>query len=102
MQKTYDELRDIYGAVYVQGKKYFLLESHPTRRDLWMVEGTYKWLVADEESIEMNGRDEVTGEWNFVYFPSYIIIGSDSVIDLLPIPLTKKVIRFYVTDDEEA
>jgi hypothetical protein len=99
--QAHDEERDIYGAVYVQGKKYFLLENRPTRRDLWMVEGTSKWLVADEESVEFNGKNE-KGDWNTFYFASYIVIGSDALIDLLPVPVVKKVIRFYVTDDEEA
>ena len=73
--QAHDEERDIYGVVYVQGKKYFLLEPCPSKvglaenryllsvngeeyfllekksknyhwSDGWMIPGTFKWLVA--------------------------------------------------------
>ena len=43
--QVHDEERDIYGVVYVQGMKYFLLENRPTVRPLWLKDGYY-WLVA--------------------------------------------------------
>jgi hypothetical protein len=104
--KIHDEERDIYGAVYVQGRKYFLLEPKPQfTRDSWMMEGTRKWLVALDDLRSFRNSDiEVgqDGDWVFGYVASLIVIGSNALIDLIPVPVTKKVIRFYVTDDEEA
>lgn len=106
--QTHDEERDIYGAVYVQGQKYFLLNDKPsdlTWEDHWMPEGMMKWLVANTEpdnSIKVAISDTEEYEWIPVYTASNIYFNSSALIDLLPVPLTKKVIRFYVTDDEEA
>ncbi len=104
--KIHDEERDIYGTVYVQGHEYYLLESRPTRRELWMPEGTVRWLAADcgEFSLERNHEVEVGQEKDYVLigYASYVVFDSSALIDLLPVPVTKKVIRFYVTDDEEA
>lgn len=100
--QAHEEERDIYGAIYVHGKKYFLLEPRPDRTREWWMEGMNKWLVA-QDAITFWNRNEETTELEIpVYTASYIVVGSDALIDLLPVPLTKKVIRFFVTDDEEA
>jgi hypothetical protein len=94
--KIHEEERDIYGTVVVQGREYFLLENRPIRnRPAWMPEGTVYWLVANQEEFEFN----VNG---LIYSALYIVFDGSALIELLPVPLTKKVIRFYVTDDEEA
>lgn len=106
--QTHDEERDIYGVVYVQGKKYFLLSNFPsdqTWQDNWMPEGMMKWLVAlDDMKTQKNadGGLGIPGDFTYYYVASTIYFSENAVIDLLPVPLTKKVIRFYVTDDEEA
>ena len=101
--QAHDEERDIYGVVYAQGKKYFLLGKKPIEfnRPMWMSPGTTMWEVADEMSKSIGGKDE-NDDYVYYYIASYIVVGSDALIDLFPVPLTKKVIRFYVTDDEEA
>lgn len=100
--QAHDEERDIYGAIYVQGKKYFLLEPRPDRSKEWWMQDTNKWLVAQDTIVFWN-RNEETNELEIpVYTASYIVVGSDALIDLFPVPQVKKVIRFYVTDDEEA
>lgn len=104
--QTHDEERDIYGAVYVQGKKYYLLEPRPVRNKEWWMDGVNKWLVADEESFSLTRNPDVEigqkGDYVWLGESSYIVIGSDVLIEFFPVPLSKKVIRFYVTDDEEA
>ena len=103
--QVHDEERDIYGTVTVQGMKYFLLEPRPYReREWWMLNGMNKWLVAADNYTLENNPDAPENEEHFiaVYGAGYLIFGSNAIIELLPVPLTKKVIRFYVTDDEEA
>lgn len=104
--QAHDEERDIYGAVYVQGKKYFLLEPRPFREREWWMQDVNKWLVAGDDSFALRRNPDIEvgqdGDYVGTYVASYIVIGSDALIDLLPAPVVKKVIRFYVTDDEEA
>lgn len=100
--QAHDEERDIYGVVYAQGRKYFLLEKEPTwKKPTWVLDGTRCWLVADDQSIverDPNNPDDFV----WVHTASYIVFGTDVLIELFPVPLSTKVIRFYVTDDEEA
>lgn len=102
--QAHDEERDIYGVVYAQGNKYFLLSDHPsdvTWEDHWMPEGMVKWLVALDDRRTEN--DPTSGRVTKVYYvASNIYFNSSALIDLFPVPLSTKVIRFYVTDDEEA
>ena len=102
--QTHDEERDIYGTVTVHGEKYYLLDNHPSVRPVWVKDGYY-WLVAlDYAHMVKNPDVELGDEGDYItyYVASHIVFDSSALIDLLPVPLTKKVIRFYVTDDEEA
>jgi len=101
MEQIYDVIA--WGRVVVQGKEFYLLAPKPYHSEMddnkvghqvWQLEGTYKWEVADTDYFDGLGDDAV-------YSRSIIIFGQDALIEFYQDPQAIKVKYIIPESDDE-
>ncbi len=88
----------VWGSVRTNGEKFYLLEARPEHADVWMPEGTVKWLVADKDNYIFSLRENVNQP---VYKASHLVFGKDACVELLDDPQTSILVEYFSSEEDD-